>query len=162
MAPGGLTEDGYSVGITSEAFDIFSNPLEDSYLVLEAEVAPKFWMREIAKRTKPVVETDHRDTHRRQVRPVSSIFTPTAAQITTTVNPNHHRLPCLNVYRTSPNVQVQTVFALVLGSRFEYRTGSLRTYRAELLSLSDSRPRRDRRRRSPTEFTDRRLGVGHT
>jgi hypothetical protein len=99
---------------------------------------------------------------RRQVRSVGSIFTPPAAQIAAAVDPNHHRLPCLGVQRTGPNVQVQAIFTLTLGSCFEYRASSLRTYRAEVLSLPHSCPLSHGYRRPPTELTDRRLGIGHT
>jgi hypothetical protein len=78
------------------------------------------------------------------------------------VDPNHHGLPCLGVQRTGPNVQVQAIFTLTLGARLEHRTGSLRAYRAELVSLSDPRPFSNGDRQPPTAFADRWLGIGHT
>ena len=60
------------------------------------------------------------------------------------------------------DAQVQAIFTLTLGSCFEYRASSLRTYRAEVLSLPHSCPLSHGDRRPPTELTDRRLGIGHT
>ena len=62
-----------------------------------------------------------------------------------------------------PDIQVQAIFTLTLGARLEHRTGSLRTYRAELLSLSDPRPFSHEDRQPPTAFADRWLAAteGH-
>jgi hypothetical protein len=86
MAASGLAEDGHTFGVASQVLDIFSHPLEGCYLVLETEVAFELWIRQITERTKPVVEADDRDAERRQLRPVGSVFTPSAAQIAAAVD----------------------------------------------------------------------------
>ena len=161
---GGLACDGHLVRIATECGCVCLDPLERGDLVHEAVVARsmrgilgiQFGMREEAIKPHAVIDRDHHDPFRRKLRSVIDRHRIRSARETAAVYPHHHRQLRIGLPRRGPHVEVEAVFADLIGHDVFVRPraeavgcDALLTARRQLIGLAHAAPCRRRPRRLP-------------
>src|SRR5690606_29444893 len=156
---GRKTKNCYVIRITSKGRNVFLDPLQCGNLVHVGVAAFHFFRmlftqrreRKMAETSQSVVNSRKDDILVGERISCRSRTCTASSGKSASVNPNHHRqFRILRGCSRSPNIQEKTIFRN--GSR-RTRPSSLWAIRTILRCITETLPRHDRLRRSPSEFS---------
>lgn len=107
-------------------------------MVVDGKICAKLRVCQESKRPQTVVEGYQGNTLASKLRTIESVFRPSTSEISTTVDPQHHRLLSMRITASRPNVEIQAVFALFGLANVKGCAKCLRADRPKPFSMSNT------------------------